>query len=55
MTICPDYCGVSCVDGSCPRELRDKNACDECKKYKGCEDCYFKDNPDCPCPMRAIN
>lgn len=62
MTICPDYCGVSCIDGSCPRALRDEYAergydvvhsCTECPRYKGCEDCYFCENPECPCPYEG--
>lgn len=50
MKICPNYCGVSCVDGHCPIALRDEYAergygivhsCDECIYYRGCEDCIF--------------
>ena len=44
MEPCPDYAGVSCVDGSCPAidrpgHLRDY--CVECWLYKGCVDCWF--------------
>ncbi len=47
---CTGYCGVSCVDGSCPKALRDEyeergydvvRNCEECPRYKGCEDCAF--------------
>lgn len=41
---CPSYCGLSCVDGSCPyadcRSLS-SNDCAECWCYEGCSDCCF--------------
>jgi len=48
MDICPNYCGVSCVDGSCPMALSEEYVergcdvirdCNECIYYKGCADC----------------
>ena len=55
---CEGYCGVTCIDGTCPMANRDEYAergydivhnCDECAYYKGCEDCYFEGNKDyCP-------
>lgn len=56
--ICKGYCGVACIDGSCPIANRDKYAergydvvhkCSECIYYKGCEDCCFDgDAQYCP-------
>ena len=48
---CLEYCGVACVDGSCPIANREEYAergydivhnCNECHYYKGCEDCCFE-------------
>lgn len=44
---CSDYCGLSCVDGSCPNALSEEypdffcgeTSCEECGNNKGCEDC----------------
>jgi len=53
---CAWYCGVACVDGSCPVANRDEYAergydvvhdCGECGFYKGCEDCTFDRTEDC--------
>ena len=51
---CPDYCGVTCVNGCCPNALAEIFAeceyctCEECAYYKGCEDCCFVDeNGNC--------
>ena len=50
MSRCKEYCGVSCIDGSCPvanideyieRDYPVIRDCSECHYYKGCEDCYF--------------
>lgn len=41
---CPSYCGLACVDGSCPAATRDCYVplnCPECWRYLGCKDCYF--------------
>ena len=54
MSRCPNYCGVTCVNGSCPNALADEYpeygyihcTCAECGYYKGCEDCCFADKPD---------
>lgn len=54
---CEHYCGVACVDGSCPIANRDEyaergydviNTCDECIYYNGCEDCAFEGEEFCP-------
>lgn len=54
---CESYCGVSCVDGSCPVANRDEYAergydvifdCDECWHYEGCKDCCFEGTEMCP-------
>lgn len=54
--VCKGYCGVSCVDGSCPMANREEYAergydivhnCDECHYYKGCEDCCFDGTEMC--------
>ena len=54
--ICGGYCGVACVNGSCPKALAEEYAercmdvikeCDECPDYRGCEDCAFKDTDEC--------
>ena len=50
MTRCKKYCGVSCIDGSCPianiddyieRDYPVIRKCEDCHHYNGCEDCYF--------------
>lgn len=46
---CPNYTGVTCVNGSCPNAMADEYpeygyehcSCDYCGYYKGCEDCCF--------------
>ena len=51
---CPNYCGFTCVDGSCPNALADEYpeygyehwTCEECGYYNGCSDCCFADNPE---------
>lgn len=54
--ICEGYCGVACIDGSCPvanfddYEERDYDVvhnCNECHLYEGCKDCCFKDTEIC--------
>ena len=46
---CIGYCGVACVDGSCPHanDYPDAPPCDECWWYKGCEDCCFDGTEQC--------
>lgn len=49
---CPNYCGIVCVNGSCPNALANDYTeygyehctCEDCGHYKGCEDCCFLDN-----------
>lgn len=51
---CPNYCGITCVDGTCPNALADEYpeygyehcTCEECGYYKGCDDCCFTDKPE---------
>ena len=54
---CESYCGVSCIDGSCPIANREEYAergydivhdCKECYRYNGCEDCCFEGTEICP-------
>lgn len=48
---CSKYCGITCVNGTCPSALADEYpeygysycSCEECGYYKGCEDCCFAD------------
>ena len=53
---CKGYCGVSCVDGTCPQANREEyaergydlvNNCNECHYNNGCEDCYFSGTDMC--------
>lgn len=55
MKHCKGYCGVACVDGSCPIANREEYAergydivsnCNECHYYRGCEDCRFDGMPE---------
>lgn len=57
---CKNYCGVACVNGSCPMALDDQYAererspiknCSECFYYNGCEDCYFSEE----CERKGVN
>lgn len=51
--ICPRYCGISCINGSCPntRNIEEEGysyiKCEDCFYYLGCEDCYFAESEDC--------
>lgn len=45
---CPEYIGVSCIDGTCPKANQEEyeeygipvvRTCYECSYYRGCEDC----------------
>lgn len=56
MKRCPNYVGVTCVDGSCPKAYADEcrergmdvtENCKECGFYKGCEDCALYDTEYC--------
>ena len=60
-TRCHSYCGVACVDGSCPIANREEyeerciptiEKCDDCHLYKGCEDCCFENEPQY-CPKKS--
>ena len=53
---CGSYCGVACVDGSCPIANREEyeergydivHNCNECHYYRGCEDCAFDGTEHC--------
>ena len=53
---CKGYCGVACVDGSCPianfEEYADYDCivvhnCNECHLYEGCDDCAFNGTTMC--------
>ena len=55
MKICKGYCGVSCIDGTCPIANRDEyeergydviSSCEDCNRYKGCEDCRFSEGEE---------
>lgn len=55
-TYCRGYCGVSCIDGTCPIANKDEYAercmdiisdCTSCFYHKGCEDCCFYDSEMC--------
>lgn len=56
IVICGGYCGVACIDGTCPIALIDEyiercydvvRECIDCHKYRGCEDCAFADTDLC--------
>lgn len=56
MKRCKYYCGVACVDGSCPIANREEyeergydvvHNCKECGYYNGCDDCAFKNTEYC--------
>ena len=53
---CEGYCGVTCVDGTCPMANREEyeergydvvKNCSECHYYQGCEDCCFYETDLC--------
>lgn len=62
MKRCENYCGVTCVNGNCPKALHNysmendvswdydlpKNfSCNNCGYYKGCDDCCFYNTDLC--------
>lgn len=56
MCRCKSYVGVACVDGTCPKALRDEYEercmdvvykCKDCWLYKGCEDCALAGTEHC--------
>ena len=44
---CPDYCGLACVNGTCPKIENKWYRCNDCWFYEGCKDCYFKGTDMC--------
>lgn len=48
MNYCTGYCGLACVDGSCPRIENRVYSCSECWLFRGCEDCISADECDLP-------
>lgn len=53
---CKGYCGVACIDGTCPKANVDEYmergqgvpySCKECWLYRGCEDCCFDGTEIC--------
>lgn len=56
MKQCKEYCGVACIDGTCPKANQEEyqercipiiQNCKKCHMYKGCEDCYFDGTEYC--------
>lgn len=56
MKHCKGYCGVACVDGTCPAANREEyeerdipvpRNCRECHMYRGCEDCCLDGTEYC--------
>ena len=56
MKRCKGYCGLSCIDGTCPIANREEyeergydvpKSCRYCYRYEGCEDCYFNGTDMC--------
>lgn len=41
MKYCPNYTGVTCVNGSCPAIDGYGVPCEDCWFNSGCDDCYF--------------
>lgn len=50
-SICPNYCGVNCVNGDCPAAIFNSEVsdgvepcdCENCPYYEGCADCCFSE------------
>lgn len=49
-TFCAGYCGLACVNGTCPKIENRRYHCIDCWLYKGCEDCCFKGTVYCDHP-----
>lgn len=56
MKRCKGYCGLSCIDGTCPIANKEEyeergydvpKNCNDCYRYEGCEDCYFNGTDMC--------
>lgn len=54
--MCPNYVGISCVDGTCPIANKEEymeccipvvSNCKECYCYKGCADCALSGTEYC--------
>lgn len=57
MKRCPNYVGVTCVNGCCPIALAEEyeergmdavSKCDDCFYYRGCDDCALDGTEYCP-------
>lgn len=53
---CPNYVGVTCVNGNCPVALAEEYAeccmdviskCEDCFYYEGCKDCMLDGTEYC--------
>lgn len=51
MDYCSSYCGLACVNGSCPMIQDCRYNCSECYMYLGCADCIYSDSCDLPRPV----
>lgn len=56
MKRCPNYVGVACVNGTCPKANRDEydercmdviSNCKDCFYYEGCIDCVLYHTEQC--------
>lgn len=56
MKVCEEYCGIACIDGSCPIARSEEYAergydvthsCNECIYYEGCTDCIWAETEYC--------
>ncbi len=45
--MCNNYCGITCVNGYCPKIEDNKYTCEECIYNKQCDDCCFYDTEIC--------
>lgn len=54
MDYCSSYCGLACVDGSCPMIQNCRYDCSMCWLYAGCADCVFSDDCDLPRPLQPF-
>lgn len=54
MDYCSSYCGLACVDGSCPKIEVCLFDCSECWKYVGCDDCIHLDDCDLPRSLQSF-
>ena len=54
MDYCSSYCGLACVDGSCPKIQDWRFDCSMCWEYAGCDDCIHSDDCDLPRPLYPL-